>query len=279
MRVVMCGVRGSTPAPGPEYVRYGGNTSCVALAHDGETPSLLLDAGTGLIRVARLLGGRAFEGSILLGHLHWDHTHGMPFFPGGDRPDSRVDVFIPAQGDALSVLRSAMGPPHFPITPDQLNGRWSFNSLETGEHRIEGFSVLAAEIPHKGGRTFGYRVWDGHSTIAYLSDHCPTELGAGADGLGVHHPAALALARDADVLIHDAQYLDDELPARAHFGHSAVGYAVSLAVAAGARRVVLFHHNPSRTDEQIDAILSACRALEPAVMVDAAFEGMEMDPP
>jgi phosphoribosyl 1,2-cyclic phosphodiesterase len=201
----------------------------------------------------------------------------MPFFPAGDRPDSRVDVFIPAQGDALSVLRRAMSPPHFPIGPDELNGRWSFNSLETGEHRIEGFSVLAAEIPHKGGLTFGYRVSDGHSTIAYMSDHCPTELGPGADGLGAHHQAALALAHHADVLIHDAHYLNAELPARAHYGHSAVGYAVGLAVAAEARRVVLFHHNPSRTDDEIDIILADARAGEPPVIVDVAAEGMEID--
>lgn len=279
MRIVMCGVRGSTPAPGQQYVRYGGNTSCVALAHDDEPPSLLLDAGTGLSRVGPLLDGRAFVGAMLLGHLHWDHTHGMPFFPAGDRADSRVDVFIPAQGDALSVISRAMSPPHFPITPDQLNGRWSFNSLEPGEHRIEEFSVVAAEIPHTGGRTFGYRISDGHATIAYMSDHWPISLGPGTDGLGEQHEAALALARDADVLIHDAQYLDSELAAKARFGHSAVGYAVNLAVAAGARRVVLFHHDPSRTDEQIDAILAGSRAAEPKVIVDAASEGMVIDLP
>ena len=273
----MCGVRGSTPAPGPDFVRYGGNTSCVALALDGEPPSLLLDAGTGLRRVGALLDGRAFSGAILLGHLHWDHTHGMPFFPAGDRPDARVDVFVPAQGDALGVLSRAMSPPNFPITPDQLQGRWAFHSVEPGQHRIEGFSVLAAEVPHKGGRTFGYRVSDGHSTIAYISDHCPTALGPGADGLGAHHDAALALARDADVLIHDAQYRDEELAAKAHFGHAASGYAVGLAVSAGAKRVVLFHHDPTRTDAEVDAILVHHRRAKPSVVVDAAAEGMVID--
>jgi len=279
VRVVMCGVRGSTPAPGRDYVRYGGNTSCVALAHDGQPPSLLLDAGTGLRRVGTLLDGRAFAGAILRGHLHWDHTHGMPFFPAGDRPDARVDVYLPAQGDALAVLSRAMGPPNFPITPDQLQGRWTFNSLEPGEHRIEGFSVLAAEVPHKGGRTFGYRVSDGHATIAYVSDHCPTTLGPGADGLGVHHDSVLALAGDADLLIHDAQYIDEELADKAHFGHAASGYAVGLAVAAGAKRVVLFHHDPSRTDDQVDAILAHHRRVETTVVVDAAAEGMEIELP
>ena len=92
----MCGVRGSTPTPGAEFVRYGGHTSCVALAHDGAPPTLLLDAGTGLRAVSSLLAGGPFRGSLLLGHLHWDHTQGMPFFPAGDRPDARVDVCMPA---------------------------------------------------------------------------------------------------------------------------------------------------------------------------------------
>jgi phosphoribosyl 1,2-cyclic phosphodiesterase len=277
MRVVMCGVRGSTPAPGREFVRYGGNTSCVALARDGAPTTVVLDAGTGLRRLSALLNGRAFSGTILLGHLHWDHTHGMPFFPAGDRPDARVSVLVPAQGDALSVLRRAMSPPHFPIGPDELNGDWRFDSIESGEHEIEGLSVLAAEVPHKGGRTFGYRVSDGHATIAYISDHCPTALGPGPGGLGEYHDAALALALDADVLIHDAQYTDEEIAAKAYYGHAAHGYAVGLAVAAGAKRVVLFHHDPSRTDDQIDAIVAGCRRAGPPVVVDAAAEGMVID--
>ena len=277
MRVVMCGVRGSTPAPGREFVRYGGNTSCVALARDGAPTTVVFDAGTGLRRLSALLNGRAFSGTILLGHLHWDHTHGMPFFPAGDRPDARVSVLVPAQGDALSVLRRAMSPPHFPIGPDELNGDWRFDSIESGEHEIEGLSVLAAEVPHKGGRTFGYRVSDGHATIAYISDHCPTALGPGPGGLGEYHDAALALALDADVLIHDAQYTDEELPAKAHFGHSSCGYAVGLAEAAGVGRLLLFHHDPPRTDDQIDSIVACYR--DATVLVEGAAEGMVIDVP
>jgi phosphoribosyl 1,2-cyclic phosphodiesterase len=279
VRVVMCGVRGSTPAPGAEFVRYGGHTSCVALAHEGQPPTLLLDAGTGLRRVAPLLDGQPFVGAILLGHLHWDHTQGLPFFSAGDRPDARVEVYVPAQGDPLAVLGRAMSPPHFPITPDQLQGSWSFTALGAGARRIEGFSVLALDIPHKGGRTFGYRISDGRATVTYLSDHCPTELGAGPDGLGEYHDAALALARDTDLLIHDAQYTDEELPARAHYGHAACGYAVGLAVAARAKRLALFHHDPSRTDDQIDTIVARYTALEAPLVLCAAAEGMAVELP
>ena len=112
-----------------------------------------------MTNVTALLDGAPYAGSVLLGHLHWDHTHGMPFFAGGGADGSRVDVFIPEQGtSAEAVLERAISPPHFPIVPTQLGAGWTFGSLEEGRHELEGFTVLAREIPHKGGRTFGYRV-------------------------------------------------------------------------------------------------------------------------
>ena len=272
MRVHVCGVRGSTPAPGPEFVRYGGHTSCLALAHDGEAPSLVLDAGTGIRRVTALLDGAPFRGAILLGHLHWDHTQGLPFFVAADHPGSRVRLLLPSQGDPVEVFARFMSPPHFPIDPRGLRGHWSFEPLEAGESEIEGFSVLALDIPHKGGRTFGYRVSDGAGVLAYLSDHNPVALGPGPDGLGPYHDAALRLAGAADAVFHDAQHTAEELPARAAFGHSAADYVVGLAEAAGARSAVLFHHDPNRTDDELDALLADLRP-SPEVEVHAAREG------
>ncbi len=273
MRIQLCGVRGSTPAPGRDFVRYGGNTSCVALAHDGAEPTLLLDAGTGLSRVSRILEGRPFQGTILLGHLHWDHTHGLPFFRSGDQDGAAVRLLLPAQGEgtAEALLARAMSPPHFPITPGELRGEWSFGHICEGESDVEGFAVLAREIPHKGGRTFGYRISDEKNTIGYLSDHHPYSLGEGPDGFGPYHDAALALAQDVDVLIHDAQYTAEEFPARRAWGHSTIDYAIGLAEAAGVGRVVLFHHDPRRTDDELDEI---ARSLESApVPVTIAREG------
>ena len=278
MRVFVCGVRGSTPAPGPEFVRYGGHTSCVAVARDEqEPPTLILDAGTGIRRVSTLLGGEAFRGAILLGHLHWDHTQGLPFFSGGDDPAARVEVRMPAQGEAEAVLARAMSPPHFPIRPSELRGDWRFAGLEAGEHEIEGFSVLALDIPHKGGRTFGYRVSDGTGTIAYLSDHCPTKPGPGPDGLGEYHEAARLLTADCDLVFHDAQYTDDELPSRAAFGHASCGYAVRLAEVSRAKWLLLYHHDPARTDEAIDGLVA--RYQDRSVRVGGAAEGMVIDVP
>lgn len=277
MRLYVCGVRGSTPAPGPEFVRYGGHTSCIAVARDGDAPALVLDGGTGLQRLSKVMGGKPFRGTILLGHLHWDHTHGLPFFSAGDRPDARVRVLLPAQGDAERVLARALGPPHFPVTATELRGDWRVHSLEAGEHAVEGFSVLALDIPHKGGRTLGFRVTDGAATVAYLSDHHPIAFGPGPDGHGEYHEAAYALAEGVDLLVHDAQYTVEEFAERFTFGHSTWDYAVGLARAAGARRLLLFHHDPPRTDDALDAIVAS---IPPeAFGIEAAAEGSLIDLP
>ncbi len=274
----MCGVRGSTPAPGPDFIRYGGHTSCVAVAQDDGPPTLVLDAGTGIRRVTALLGGQPFNGTILLTHLHWDHVQGLPFFRGGDHDGAQVNLLLPDQQDgttAEQVLSRAMSPPHFPISPGQLRGRWSFSAISPGRLQAGGFTIEAREIPHKGGRTIGYRVSDGRSAVAYVTDHCPTAVGPGPEGWGEYHDGALELAAGADVLIHDAQLLAEEVPAQAAFGHAAAEYAIELARRAGARQVMLFHHQPGRTDSELDKI--AQRFAGSPVPVTIATEEQVMD--
>jgi phosphoribosyl 1,2-cyclic phosphodiesterase len=278
VRVHLCGVRGSTPAPGEPFLRYGGHTSCVAIAHGEEQPTLVLDAGTGIRAVPELLNGDPFHGTIVLTHLHWDHTQGLPFFPGGDRDDANVRLWLPEQSDGTSaedVLARAMSPPHFPTGPRGLRGEWGFDGLAPGLHEFGGFSVLAREVPHKGGRTFGYRVSDGSSTLAYIPDHCPTAFGPGPDGIGEYHAAALELAADVDLLLHDAQILPPELArGDAQYGHAVTDYAVALGERAGARRVLLFHHRPDRTDEQLDALAEQLRG---HATVGLAVQGLALD--
>jgi ribonuclease BN (tRNA processing enzyme) len=243
----------------------------VAVAKDGQAPSLVLDAGTGLHNLSKVLDGRPFRGTILVGHLHWDHTHGLPFFSAGDRPDSRVAVMIPAQGDPREVMARAMSPPHFPVRIDELQGDWRVDGLEEGDHLIEEFRVRALEIPHKGGRTFGYRISDGTAAIAYLSDHYPFSLGPGPGGYGEYHQTALTLCEGADLMIHDAQYTGEEFPRRAAFGHSSIDYAVGLAEVSGVKKLVLFHHDPRRTDDELDEILGSLEGRK--VPIEAAAEG------
>ena len=273
MRVHLCGVRGSTPAPGSAFVRYGGHTSSIALSHGEDPPNLVIDAGTGLRRVTELMAGDApFQGTILLSHLHWDHVHGMPFFQAGARKGHRVDVLLPAiDGDATATLARGLSPPHFPVGPTELGEDWTFAPLDDGTLELEGFDVTVREIPHKGGRTFGFRVADDSGSLAYLSDHFPLGAGPGPDGLGAHHDAALELARDVDVLVHDAQFLAAQFPGVTYLGHAAVEYAISLAVVAGARSLLLFHHAPDRTDDELDAIVAAFAG--GPVPVSAAVEG------
>ena len=153
-----------------------------------------------------------------------------------------------------------MSPPHFPIGPSELRGAWTFGTVAPGPLKAEGFTIEARAIPHKGGATLGYRVSDGSSVIAYLPDHCPTALGPGPEGWGEYHAAALELASDADVLLHDAFLLADEVPAEAFFGHAAIDYAIGLGRRAGARRVVLTHHKPGRTDAALDEVASRVAA-------------------
>jgi phosphoribosyl 1,2-cyclic phosphodiesterase len=277
VRLWLCGVRGSTPAVGEEFAGVGGHTSCVAIGDDDGPPRLVIDAGTGLRNLTGVLNGAPFVGTILLSHLHWDHTHGLPFFAAGDRPDARVDLRVPAQGrPARDLVAQILSPPHFPITPEQLRGAWTIDEIDEGVSRHEGLAVLARDIPHKGGRTFGYRVSDGTHAIAYLSDHAPQDLGAGRQGLGVLHEAALELAAGADVMFHDAQYCASELPTRGAFGHAAFEYALELAHAAKVKRVMLFHHDPARTDDEVETFLTEARrhAGEGGVIVDIARQGM-----
>ena len=195
MEIVVCGVRGSTPAPGERFVRVGGNTSCLAVRAPGGR-WLVLDAGTGFRRMADVLDGAPFCGSVLLTHLHWDHTQGLPFLANADRSDAEVHLHLPEQEGrgAADVLARAMSPPHFPIRPEELVGSWTFEFMAPGVHLIEGLEVTAAEITHKGGRTFGYRISDGERAIAYLPDHAPTIAGTEAlerrcrPGLGSRSP-------------------------------------------------------------------------------------------
>jgi phosphoribosyl 1,2-cyclic phosphodiesterase len=274
VRVTFCGTRGSTPAPGPEFVRYGGNTSCVAVSHeDGAGPSLLLDAGTGLRRVQELLGDRAFQGTLLLTHLHWDHVQGLPFFPSGDRVGSRVSLLLPSddQLGPVELLSRMMSPPFFPIGPTQLRGDWDFGYVADGAFEAEGFSVVAKDVPHKGGHTVGYRVSDGRASLAYLPDHCPTAFGSGPEEVGEYHKTALELACGVDLLIHDSHLRAEEVEAEASFGHAAAEYAVRLGELAGARQVALFHHRPERTDAEIERTVA--RFAERSLSVVAAEEG------
>ncbi len=267
MRVELLGVRGSTPTPGASYVRFGGETSCVALRHDGEPdPSLVLDAGTGLRQLSARLTGPAYRGAIALSHLHWDHLQGLAFFAKGDHPEADVDLLVPAQlgRSGIDLLSLVMRPPGFPIGPDGLLGSWRFRAVEPGPCTAGGFEVLAFDVAHKGGRTFGYRVADASGSLAYLPDHTAHE----------RPPWLAEVLAGVDVLVHDAQFLPAETATARAYGHSTVEEALELAQEAGAGRLVLFHHSPTRTDDQLDRIEESLHGIPEAVV---ARDGMVLE--
>ena len=275
MRIFLAGVRGSTPATGAAFVRYGGNTPCVAVLDEASETHLILDAGTGIRRVSEILEGGPFRGTILFTHLHWDHIQGLPFFRGIDREDARGNLVMPRQEDPLGTLKRAMSPPFFPIDPTELEGWCTFESIEEGSTEIEGYDVIARQVPHKGGVTFGYRVTGEGGSFAYISDHDPASLGEGPDGLGEYHAAVMELAEGVDLLLHDAQYLAAELAVHPSFGHSAAEYAVGLGEKAGCGKVLLFHHDPDRTDDQMDELKARFAGSSP--VVDVAVEGQILE--
>lgn len=259
MRITFFGVRGSSPVWGPEYPSIGGHTSCVGVSVDGGPPSLVLDAGTGLQPLAREYGDRPFRGTVLLTHLHWDHVFGIPFFPPADRDDADVLLVQPAQGDPMRLLESSMSPPHFPITPDQLRGRWEHVALEPGRYHFGSFDVVAREVVHKGGRTYGYRIESDGSTCCYV----PDAVDDNDDAIG-------ALASGVDLFVRGAPFVAAEQAHADAYGHGTVEHAIELARKVGARRLVVTHHGPTRTDAQL-------RAIAERLGVEIATDGLTID--
>ena len=255
--VTTWGTRGSIPTPGPDFIRYGGNTACVTVAAPG-SPLVVIDAGTGIAGLARSLGRPDdFRCHLLLSHLHWDHLIGLPFFFTGDNASATVDVWGPEGEHGLKAgVDSVVCPPGFPIASDGLEGRWTFHDLHDEDALLDDseWMLTARSIRHRGP-TMGFRLEGYGVTIAYLSDHGP-----GAEGRPVAEDetvpdAVVDLVRGADLVFHDSQHTAEQYARFRHFGHCTPGYAVRVAAAGNAARLVLFHHDPGRTDATIGLIV------------------------
>lgn len=258
MTIRFWGVRGSIATPGPSTQRAGGNTPCVEIVC-GDT-LLILDAGTGLRGLGqRMLARGQSEATILLSHLHWDHIQGLPFF---------LPAYIPGHTITLAGMRGLRGAldaqmhaPCFPIGLDAMNADLRF--VEIGNERLEvgPLSIRAAKLNHPGG-VLGYRVTLDDRSIVYATD---TEHYSCPD------PRLVALAKDADVLIYDAMYTPHEYPAKVGWGHSTWEAGVAVAEAANVERLVLFHHDPQRGDDAVDALERQAAMARPGTI--AAREG------
>jgi phosphoribosyl 1,2-cyclic phosphodiesterase len=270
MQVSFHGVRGSTPCHGPLTAKYGGNTSCVSIAIDGQRP-LLLDLGTGLRYF-----GMAFTASTdapldavaLVTHLHWDHIQGLPFFSPIIRDGARLELYGPRQEDGSSFMRAvsnAIRQPTFPVELHDLRGKFEFHDVENSDFMIGDVQVKSRLVPHNGP-TVGYRIEFGGKSIAYISDHQQPLDGSFTVSDGVRE-----LAEDVDLLIHDSQYTPEEFAEKAHWGHCTYDFAVHVATTCRARQLALYHHDPDRTDAELDKVLSC--ASSPGLSVFVAQEG------
>jgi len=250
MRVEIWGARGSIAAPGELTARYGGNTACVSVRFDsGEV--LILDAGTGIRRLGNVLARQQpVTAHLFLSHCHWDHIQGFPFFKPAYLASTRLRIYshhMPRQ-QLRKTLTDQMVGAYFPLEFSGLSASIEFVKMDEHSLRVGPAEITAVETNHPGGGV-GFRIAAEGRVFVYLTDN---EL---ADG---NHERFIDFCRGADLLIHDAQYLPEELESHQGWGHSSYLEVLDLARAAGVREVVLFHHDPDRTDAEVDAIVRAC---------------------
>jgi phosphoribosyl 1,2-cyclic phosphodiesterase len=275
MRATIWGCRGTLAYPGPETVRYGGQTSCIAV-HLDDGSLVILDAGTGIRSL-----GMSLEGShprrvdLLITHLHTDHIEGLRFFSPFWDPSVVFRVWGPPAPLRSLEERIApfFSPPYFPVHLRNVPSRPQFRDTPSEPWRIGSAVVSAALVKHPGPAV-GYRIEEAGGTLAYLPDHEP---GLGADLTAVESEwiSGFGLARRADLLVHDGQYTQAEYDSRVGWGHSSTVDAVTFAKRAGARRLVLFHHDPMHTDDHLEAMLAEAKRLPDAasISVELGSEG------
>jgi phosphoribosyl 1,2-cyclic phosphodiesterase len=259
--------------------RYGGNTSCVEVTlASGER--LILDAGTGIRTLGLAIAERP-KVSILLTHLHLDHIQGLMFFPPCFRSDAAITIWGPASPEASLEDRIAryISAPLSPVEVRELPCDLSFADTPSTEWELGGATIRAEAVTHRGP-TLGYRITEGDVALCYIPDHEPA-LGAPLEGLEREWISGFDLARDADLLIHDCQYSDAEYPEHVGWGHSAVGDTLAFASRVGARRLLLFHHDPLHTDAFLDGLDAEARQRWEArggdpEAIASAMEGAEL---
>jgi phosphoribosyl 1,2-cyclic phosphodiesterase len=276
MKVTIWGVRGSQASPGPDTVRYGGNTSCVEVCAVPDA-RVVLDAGTGM----RLLGARLPEEvkriDVLLTHLHMDHIQGLGFFAPLFVPDFEVHIWGPASAtlDLRTRLTRYMSPPLFPVRLPELPCDLHVHDLHDAPVSVPGLSVRAALVCHPGA-TVGFRLEGAGGSLAYLPDHEPV-LASARFAESPEWCSGFEIAAGVDMLIHDAQYTDAEYEDRVGWGHSTMAHTLAFAQLAKVKRLVPFHFDPAHDDGMLDAFFNGVEAPGGAFTIEPAREGMTFE--
>jgi phosphoribosyl 1,2-cyclic phosphodiesterase len=279
MLVRFWGVRGSTPTPQSENMRYGGNTSCVEVRVDQQI--YVFDCGTGFRNLGKQLSqeqatlnannGRTehpINAHIFLSHFHWDHIQGIPFFSPlyGDRNNSFVFHSSSRTRGLQKALEEQMTDPYFPVNMNEMAARRQFSNIDEGRIQFDHCTVHSKWLNHPQG-CLGFRMEAEGKVLVYATDNEP--------GHAIFDKNVRQLAEGADVLIYDAQYLPDEYAARKQgWGHSHWREAVNIVMESGVKELILFHHDPDHSDSCIDSVVTQARNYYPKVR--AASEGMEM---
>ena len=277
IQVEFWGVRGSVPSPGPTTIRYGGNTSCVSITADDKI--LILDAGTGIRNLgSAIISKPDLEIFVIVTHSHWDHIQGFPFFTPIYQPNRPVHMFptLHKKNVVLASLIDQMDGAHFPITPDQVPSNFNFvteNPLEFLESN--GFHLEMVPMNHPG-KAFGYKILIDDKIICYFTDNeidPPYEKSIELNELTNQ-------CRNADILIHDAQYTEDDMPLKHGWGHSLISQVTELGKSAEVKNLVYYHHDPERTDDLLDKELEkAATTLKKngsSVQPYFAYEGLKL---
>jgi len=288
MEIRFWGTRGSIAQPGPATLRYGGNTSCIEIRSDDGT-LIVIDCGTGAHQLGKKLAASSdpLDGHLLIGHTHWDHIQGFPFFAPLFNPGSRWTVYAPGGGDRKlqSALAGQMSYEYSPINLDALSADVAYKDLTEGVFEIGPIRITTQYLNHPA-LTLGFRFETEKAIVVYACDHEPHSLyplDAPPGTEPIHHEDRrhVRFLEGADLVIHDAQYTLEDFPAKAGWGHTPLERAVDYAIRARAKHLIFTHHDPDRDDDAVDALCVAARerasAAPDTLKVDAAAEGMVVE--
>jgi phosphoribosyl 1,2-cyclic phosphodiesterase len=294
-RIKLWGTRGSIAVPGPDSLRYGGNTTCIELRADNEI--IVLDAGSGIrplgVALKQEFQERPINLSLLITHAHWDHIQGFPFFKPAYDPKNEIRIlgFDGAGATFREIMTEPMRSPFFPISMRELSAKMQITKLTEMKFSLGKVDVHAAFVNHPGVCA-GYRLFTSAGSVAFLPDHEPYEFFLHAargkpltpeqakEIATTEHARLVQFLRGSEILILDSQYRDKEYPTHIGWGHGSVSSAVSLALEAEVQTLLLFHHDPSHDDKTVDTMVESARELATKsgrpLQVAGAKEGSEI---